>query len=128
MGQGSLVYDGKKYYSLEDAARFCGLSVRAFQAYLYQRRLIKADKKIGGRLWFSRETLIDFCNRLAVYLCRMTPDGVGLFTTTEAAGMLVVSRQTIHNWVKTGRLVPDVRRGRRIFFTLDTIQEARKQR
>lgn len=50
-------------FSTKEAAAYLGVTFSTIQKYLYRDRTLKADKKIGPALEFSRETLDKFRQR-----------------------------------------------------------------
>lgn len=102
-------YEGRRYFSLREAAEYTGTSLGTLRAHVYTYGRI-AGAVIGRTLVFTREQLDDYLangRRTA-----MRPDR---FNEAEAAAYLDIGEPDLEQAIEDGRIRPLVLDGSRLF-------------
>ena len=108
-------------YFARQAAQYLGMSLRQFRACCYEKRLVQSDGRFGRRTWFWKSTLDELRKTLRAEKVRRDEEGRQVFTSSEAARMLGVSRQLFSYHLIRGNIVPDAHVDDKPVFLLRTV-------
>lgn len=112
-------------FFFSDAAAFCGLKEATFGYHVWTLKTIRPAEYIGKRPVFAKAALTAFKRAYKPYHHPVIyAGGQRLYSASQAAARIGVTRQRFSQWVKAGRITPDTTingRGRYTEATVDAL-------